>query len=622
MATSLYMSDVKVEIAFNSGFSTPASSRVWTDVSQWVELAGGISIGYGRQDERSQADANTLALTLDNADGRFTPGRPSSPYFPTVKLYRPIRVTATPPGGSASVRFTGFVDQWPLEWDGSDAYAKSQLTAVSRLSRLGMLDERRSVIEETLLLSSPVLYYTMGEQPEAAQASDSAGAGQPMVATGTGLPVIFGEATGPPTDALTAVRFDGGQYLRAAVSVPLAANSIVTLSAFVLVSGPSTRMLTLATAAGAKLVIGVSSPNLTAQLSAGVTTSPLLTAAVPALFDGGTHHLVVTVDESAGRLRVWVDGSLVGDEATIGIASDASSLIQLEVGRNGFLGVFAHLAVLTSALSSGAIADIIEAGVGGYEGESSMDRFARYADWAGVEAGSVTFISSNRSNVAVETSGQSVVDLMRQIEVTEAAVLFDARDGSLCLFGESQRYIATAAFTLDMATQQVEGDFAPQYDPSTILNDVTASRVGGSPSARVVDQQSKDDYGAVSSTIETTSDDDGAPLQLASWAVGRYAEPRVRIPNVTVDVAAQTGKTPSPSTLLSANVGTLMQVVNQPSQAAAATAHYFIEGYTETFNIESHVISFNVSLGAPYTNVFILNDATRGLLNGTNVLGL
>lgn len=84
--------DVRVEIAFDSGWSTPAASRTWTDVSAYVEYADGISIGVGRGDELSVADANTLSLTLNNTDGRFTPGKTSSPYYPDVKIGRPIRV--------------------------------------------------------------------------------------------------------------------------------------------------------------------------------------------------------------------------------------------------------------------------------------------------------------------------------------------------------------------------------------------------------------------------------------------------------------------------------------------------------------------------------------------------
>lgn len=69
----------RVEIAWTSNWRTAAVDRVWTDVSAYVELQDGIGIDYGRSDEVSTADANTLSLTLDNTDGRFTWGNTIPP---------------------------------------------------------------------------------------------------------------------------------------------------------------------------------------------------------------------------------------------------------------------------------------------------------------------------------------------------------------------------------------------------------------------------------------------------------------------------------------------------------------------------------------------------------------
>ncbi|WP_282695499.1 hypothetical protein [Streptomyces sp. CC208A] len=70
---------------------------VWTDITQWVEIAGGgqITITRGASDERADVQTGTLSLELDNADGRFTPGSASSPYFPDVRRNTPIRVITT-----------------------------------------------------------------------------------------------------------------------------------------------------------------------------------------------------------------------------------------------------------------------------------------------------------------------------------------------------------------------------------------------------------------------------------------------------------------------------------------------------------------------------------------------
>lgn len=61
---------VTVEVAFDGGpFS---SSYSWTDVSDYVK---GFQIKRGRNTELDRIEAGTLSLSLDNSDGRFTPGK-------------------------------------------------------------------------------------------------------------------------------------------------------------------------------------------------------------------------------------------------------------------------------------------------------------------------------------------------------------------------------------------------------------------------------------------------------------------------------------------------------------------------------------------------------------------
>jgi hypothetical protein len=61
---------VTVEVALDGGpFST---SYTWTDITNWVQA---LKVKRGRSYELDRIEAGTLSLTLDNADGRFTPGR-------------------------------------------------------------------------------------------------------------------------------------------------------------------------------------------------------------------------------------------------------------------------------------------------------------------------------------------------------------------------------------------------------------------------------------------------------------------------------------------------------------------------------------------------------------------
>jgi hypothetical protein len=205
------------------------------------------------------------------------------------------------------------------------------------------------------------------------------------------------------------------------------------------------------------------------------------------------------------------------------------------------------------------------------------------------------------------------------VEATEGGVLFDDRDGTLTLHNRSRRYTAASAFTLDMLEHEVESDFELVLDRTGLLNDVAATNLAGTINARATDEQSIVDYGYAGTSVTTASEDDDEPLQKASWMVFTRAEPKGRVPSLSVDVLAQVGKSPSCATVMAATVGTLLTVANHPQQAAHALVDYFVEGWTETYGPESLQMTFNVSASEPYTDTLILDDPVRGVL-GTNPL--
>ncbi|MFC5217338.1 LamG-like jellyroll fold domain-containing protein [Streptomyces coerulescens] len=96
------MTNAIVDVFFGSTLTS--SGPVATDVSQHVDLIRGIEINRGAQDELSEIQPSSCRIPLDNSDGRFTPARAASPYYPNVKKGVPIRVsvaTYTPRTGSA-----------------------------------------------------------------------------------------------------------------------------------------------------------------------------------------------------------------------------------------------------------------------------------------------------------------------------------------------------------------------------------------------------------------------------------------------------------------------------------------------------------------------------------------
>lgn len=779
MTTSLYMPAVVAEVAFDSGYTTADADRTWTDVSEYVELHHGVGNTFGRQDELSTADANRLTLTLDNSDGRFTAGRAASPYYPNVKIGRPIRLrlnwlktgtagtfetdagtwsganasvarsTAQAHNGAASlavtataaanmsaqsgsstaeyvavqpsteyvaeawvraatasrlcdvridwytaagasistaagddvadstsawsrltvsgtspvnaafarvrvlvfspaasevhyvddvslapsagaVRFVGFVDQWPVEWDGTDAYAKATVTAGSRLSRLGLGNKLRSMIEAEIGSYNPAAYWTMGDPADSAAAQDSAGRNAARV-VGSGAPIVFGNATGPGTDGITAAQFAGssswamginpvvfdGEYLKAE---SFESDDVTGIRATALVSGlPGSGAHAYVIDGGSQAFDFSGVANLD---SPAIAIDELGRACIrgltgPSINDGATHDLLCVVTPGV-QAELFVDGVSAGVGSVIGPTAPT----EYRIGQ-GFNGVISHAAVYAGAtLTSTQAAVQADVVLTGAAGDTTDERLVRILGWAGVAAAEIDAATGSETMTYQQTSGQSVVDVLREVESTEGGVLFDGRDGRVTFHNRSHRYTAPVAVTLDMAEQQVEADYAPKLDRSTLTNDVTVDNPTTGESARAVDTASADEYGTVTSGAKSVADSYDPLQQKASWLVASYAEPRPRVPSMTVDLLAQVGGTPSAEDILALTIGSRVAVVNQPAQADATDADYFVEGYSESIGPESYSITFNLSPAHPSLSAFMIEDATRGELDSSYVLAL
>ena len=629
-----WMPDVQVDIAFTSTFATPAASRTWTDVSAYVELHDGIDITVGRQDERSTADANQISLTLDNTDGRFTAGRAASPYFPNVKIGRPIRVRVTPPGGSTVTRFVGFIDEWPVEWDGTDRYASATIRATSRMSRLGLTAKMRSMVEQEILADNPSAYYTLGDSSGSVSAVDSSGNAATGLRVVGDVPALsFGSATGLGSDGLTAATFagslgGGGQYL-GGDSLGAAA-SAQSMGCFVRRSGfpPIAETVLSWTLDGPPnsrgFRIEITTLGMVNVRDGEAGGSVLLSGTN--VVDGSYHH--VGVVRSGATWTLYVDGVAV--DTTAGGAATAWSLAPFvggpsrgAVSATVLNGSVAHAAFWQGVALSGArMSAHASAGRTGYAGERTDQRIVRILGWAGVASSEITTETGQQTMTYQKTSGQSVVDAMRDAEATESGVLYDRADGNIGFQNRAHRYLSSPAATLNMAAQHVGSDYMPKLDRSTLVNDVTVSNPTSEQSARATDASSSNEYGGATATASIVADTYDALQQKANWLIASYSTPRTRVPSLTVDVLAHQGLTPSAQTLLGVTVGDLLAVTNAPTQADSTSQSYFVEGYTETIGPESYEISFNLSPTFPHLNTFVLDSATRGVLDSTYVLAL
>jgi len=628
----------KVEIAFATTPDDP--SPTWVDVTQWVRITGpGISITRGRQDEHSQISPSTCTLQLKNADGRFTPEKSSSPYYPNVKKGRRLRVSETH-NAVTYRRFTGYIDEWVVSWPSAKTNMSFvDVTASSRLARLGRGANLRDIIGEEILYDAPRVYYPFGD-PEgttlAGNVSDTPRT--PMSArlygaTGSGG-IFFGTATGPPTDDMTAALFDssaaGGFYMSAEYfddPVVTSADTVIALECFFLVSALFTQqelveLHAVSSYESSQMYVSGMNQKLTAEGFDLNGLNNYLLSSVGALNANQTYHAMVTESISGGTLtaKLYLDGVL---QDTMAVSRSAyHDRFRLTAGgkfnTTGLLdGVMSHVAVYagTTLPSAARIAIHSLAGTTGFSGESSDLRIQRLARFAGVPTAELSTETGMTTAVLNQvTNDRTALDLMNDITTTENGVLFDARDGTLTFHARSHRYNAASVLTL--GTKEIQSSLEPKLDDEGLVNDVAVSRAG-SPVVRAVDTSSITEYGIYQETLDLLMVSDNEAVDAANWKILRGATPLVRIPNATVDLRRST--TAQATAILAREIGDRITLSSLPSQAPATSLDSFVEGYTEQITDLRYQITFNLSQVGP--TVWQLDSATYSVLGTTTTLG-
>ncbi|MGD9693959.1 MAG: hypothetical protein AB7V20_14115, partial [Phycisphaerales bacterium] len=506
-------------------------------------------------------------------------------------------------------RFTGYVDSWRTTWPGGNsASSYVDVRAMSRMANLRRGAELPDIISCEYNLDSLAAHYTLGEPEAATQASDSSGNGiAPLLLTGSGAAVTFGNATGPGTDGLTAAEFVAGKYLRSTSDIdPLSASNPVWTEAFFLTSSAASQeLLKLASPGGAyALTVSMSTGLITASNGAPVATT------ASTYNDGLTHHLLVTstIGGPFTTVRIYIDGALVAtSNAAIGHFLTSARVV--DVG-NGWTGTVAQVAYGAGVIAVGRIADHAEAGLTGFAGDTPADRLARLATYAGIPAASLVADTGSATNLPHrDTTGRTPLDLMQEVTATENGTLFDGKNGTLVFQGRDHRYAAAVSASFAPAT-----DLAPVLDDFGMTNEVTATGDGG-VLALVRDQASIDDHGyyRVSVELMTTSAEDA--YQAAAWRVGTTAQPKTRIPTATANLHGMSAAVRDQ--ILALEIGDRITLINLPSQAPATSMDFFIEGYSEQITHMTHVWTANLSPAAAYVGTFLFDSASRGFDIGT-----
>jgi hypothetical protein len=612
---------VTVEVAFST--DPMSTSPSWTNITAYV-LVDSIEITRGRPDEFGQVQPATLRLVLKNGDGRFTMGYASGAYFPNVKPGKRIRVSVLR-SAVTYFRFDGHVNGWPTAYAAPVARAAlSEITATDRLKRFGEgVGDLRSMLEEEILLDDPAAYYPLAEPQGALSAASVAISPQATLAVsqyGVLGELDFAAGTGPGTDGLGAPLFTptsgtNGKYLAGDLYTPAGSSTGVSLEAwFATAEAPVSRTIcSLQTLAGGELRLAI---NASGKLQA-FNYNPAVDddarlydfASSPGYNDDRTHQVVLTESRSGSTVtwRLYADGvQFTSGTYTAGALPPYSRLVVGSDGASGqvWQGTLSHVAAYSSAISATRVGVHNQAGTTGIL-ERTDQRIGRLADYLGIPTADRNLDVGDGQVAGQSASGKAGIEAMREVEATEAGVLFMAGDGDLTFHNRTRRYNTSPAVTL--TAKQLAA--APTFpgDDSFMVNDMTVSRAGASP-ARAVNQASIDEFGLYRDSADIISASDGDAQAMADWRVAAYGTPRVRVPNITVEVKKLEAVGSSlVAGVLAAEISTKLRVTTLPAGAPASQVDLFVEGWTETIGSKVWWITFNTSPG----------DAAAELQGGT-----
>jgi len=587
------------------------------DISRYV-LSDGYEISRGRDDWQAAVTAGELTLTLNNSDGRFTPGSTLIASPSPIVVDQRIRLYANGDAGFgiagfgiSDTRFTGYVKSWPVSWPETVAtFSKVQLTATDAQARA----ERRTLrssLEEEILSDHPTAYYTLGEAEGASAAGDSSGSGKgTLAAAGSGTAVAFGNGTGP-VDGLPAPTFAGGQYLSGRGATFIGTGSAFTVEFFFATSmaAPAFVSPVLAIDDGSDFLGVILVVNTSGKIQVNFGGNLLVSSA--SVNDGLIHHVALTLT-IGGVLTLYLDGVSVASGA--GTVLPGDDLIRLGLAPSNlavttpFIGTLSHVAIHTAALSAARVGQHSAAGHD-FVGESGTARLSRVAGYGGIPVGT---LDSSLTNVAASAlSGKSVQSVLQETADAEFGLVFVDGTGSL-VFHNRNRVVAKTAPDLILSSQYVTPDVAPVSDDQQLLNYMEVTAEGTGATSVVRNTTSEGTHGRYPGSRSYLVQTDAEAIDRANWLVANLAEPTTRYGTLTINLFGMPPSLAS-SVLDLLDLNCWLRVTSMASQnPGGVTADVIVQGWTETASADTWQITCNVVSRSLYAPVWIFGTSTFG----------
>ena len=642
MATLFGSTDATVEIAF--GDAPLETSPTWVDVTGYVR---DLSISRGRSSEFSTYGPGNARIVLDNRDRRFDPAHVSSPYAGDLVPMVPIRVTAQYGAGSVHTVFSGFILGWPTQYDRSNSDAVTTVQAIDGTRILSNSVLPSNAYSERVLEEDPWLYFpgqsTVKYQPpgyttfwDTVQSHDGAawmlgGVSNNMAVNSYQYPA--GASNG--WDELIDTRWRNGYLGNPTIDVPSVTGlefwwqgADVSWTSDLSFTVRSTHSGTNAHDIIMLLYFDYSADEWLIYQSRfysddlslyGQSFTPVALTTVSDM-----NHMLMTWD-GGSALRIYVNGSLASTVALSGSGSVSPSYdTEIAVNPPTFprrVDV-SHIAVHTSAISTGGAIDHYNAGIG-YTPELSSVRLGRVLDdanwpaaWRDIDTGVQTvneYLPDRASalryfdQIVNAEQGELTVNRLNHVEM---------RNRTRAETSIPVAYFDPDSGDLPFVDVQVDGSSV-----DTIRNYVVVQYKNGDVVS--TDAVSVDAYGAASEVVNAGLIDSGSSAKsIADVRLARRKDPQTRITRLDVDVRDDESTlvdTMAPLDLADDVVVAFTPTgVGDPLWRAVR-----VQGISHQITPSSWTVSLYLAPGSTNTNgpLWVLDHPVYGRLDAGNKLG-
>lgn len=631
--------DAQVKVEVMLGQPPTSTTGAWTDITPWVRHSDGLKITRGRATERDDLTPGECTFVLDNTDRRFDPTHTTGPHYGLLTPRCPVRVTATYSAVTYPL-FRGFIDGgWPQKLvTGNNTVGLRCLDAIGLAAQAD--GTTRSSLAWLTSPTTPKAYWRFRGDTEIATEVMSGKTAQsnartpadPIVAGANHKALDFSQAASPmvlrdPAVLGTEQRGTLECWIRFPQGQPTGTSSIYLIYAQLAdgwklpIAAPSIAFGVWAARSTSGRINQIQFYH--SDFEDGVKQDVIALTNTSSwtsldLADGKPHHVTVRWIYTGAPTFVtyWVviDGQHVPVSAvgygTVGAVRTATTVMVGGAITGGTQEAqtpmhIDDLAIWSDAMSDAEMVPHYVAGATAGAGETLDQRAAWVVqELVGWQLVSMSEVSQVRAPAVSASVG--ALDQLRQIETSERGKIHVDANGQVTLLTRSHWGSATrstavqARFADDGTGIGYRDDAVITIDDRALTNDVTVTRVGGSP-RNAQSAASIAAYGrrstAVSDVLCVT---DGQAQDLAEWVTAVYGFPTPRVETVSV----QPQKAGSWATLLALDVADLVEVVVTPTVGVQSTVRAHIEGVDHHVTGDDWVVTIRADAARVDRNYF------------------